>query len=199
MDEVAEKLVQQLGGLPLAREQTGAYIKSLPCTIPQYLELYDSQRLRLLNRQKASSVSVYDSPERLAVRTTWHLNFEHIKQTVDDGIAASRFLYASTFLNPNEIQNDIINIGEPPVEDEEFCECVKTTLGRQQVLKLLTDFSLFKETPSSNLSVHHLVQEVILENLNPEEELKSINDAIRMLHYAFRNCSSPDNLFSSKK
>jgi parallel beta-helix repeat protein len=199
MDEVAEKLVKQLGGLPLALEQAGAYIKSLPCTIPQYLELYDSQRLRLLNRQKATSVSVYDSPERLAVRTTWHLNFEHIKQAVDDGMAASRFLYASAFLNPNEIQKDIINIGEPPVEDEEFCECVKTTLGRQQVLKLLTDFSLFKETPSSNLSVHHLVQEVILENLNPEEELKSINDAIRMLHYAFRNCSSPDELFSSKK
>jgi hypothetical protein len=94
MDEVAEKLVQQLGGLPLALEQAGAYIKSLPCTISQYIEHYDSQRLRLLNRQKATSVSVYDSPERLAVRTTWHLNFEHIKQTVDDGKAASRFLYA---------------------------------------------------------------------------------------------------------
>jgi hypothetical protein len=76
---------------------------------------------------------------------------------------------------------------------------VKTTLGRQQVLKLLTDSSLFKETLYSNLSVHHLVQEVILENLNPEEELQSINDAIRMLHYAFRNCSSPDELLSSKK
>jgi hypothetical protein len=100
MDEVAEKLVQQLGGLPLALEQAGAYIKSLPCTISQYLEHYDSQRLRLLNRQKATSVSVYDSPERLAVRTTWHLNFEHIKQTVDDGKAASRFLYASAFLIP---------------------------------------------------------------------------------------------------
>jgi hypothetical protein len=100
MDEVAEKLVQQLGGLPLALEQAGAYIKSLHCTISQYLVHYDSQRLHLLNRQKATSVSVYDSPERLAVRTTWHLNFEHIKQTVDDGKAASRFLYASAFLIP---------------------------------------------------------------------------------------------------
>jgi parallel beta-helix repeat protein len=199
MDEVAVKLVQQLGGLPLALEQAGAYIKSLPCTISQYLELYDKQHVRLLNRQKATSVSVYDSPERLAVRTTWHLNFEHIKQTVDDGKAASRFLYASAFLNPNEIQKDIINIGEPPIEDEEFSECVKTTLGRQQVVKLLTDFSLFKEILSSNLSVHHLVQEVIQDNLNPEEELRSINDAIRMLHYAFQKCPSPDELLSSER
>ncbi|CAB4036920.1 Stress-induced-phospho 1, partial [Paramuricea clavata] len=196
VDIVAEKLVQQLGGLPLALEQAGAYIKSLRCTISQYLELYDSQRLRLLNRQKATRVSEYDSPERVAVRTTWHLNFEHIKQTVDDGKAASTFLYASAFLNPNEIQKDIINIGEPPVEDEEFGECVKTTLGRQQVLKLLTDFSLFKETLLSNLSVHHLVQEVIQENLNQEQKIQSIIDAIRMLHYAFQNCSSPDELLS---
>jgi parallel beta-helix repeat protein len=198
VDRVAEKLVQQLGGLPLALEQAGAYIESLPCTISQYLEHYDSQRLRLLNRQKSTSVSVYDSPERLAVRTTWHLNFEHIKLSVDDGKAAIRFLYASAFLNPNEIQKDIINIGEPPIEDEEFSECVKTTLGRQQVVKLLTDFSLFKETPSSNLNVHHLVQEVIQENCNQEEELQSINDAIRLLHCAFQNCSSPDELLSNE-
>ena len=193
---LAEKLVQRLGGLPLALEQAAAYIKSLPCKLSQYLELYDKQSLHLLDRQTATRVSEYDSPERLAVRTTWHLNFEHIKQAVD-GKAASRFLYASAFFNPNEIQKDIINVGEPRVEDEEFCECVKTTLGREHVLKLLTDFSLFKETISSNLSVHHLVQEVIQENLNQEEEIQSIIDAIRMLHYAFQNCSSPDELLSS--
>ncbi len=199
VDIVAEKLVQRLGGLPLALEQAGAYIKSLRCTISQYLELYDKQHLRLLNRQKAIPASVYESTERLAVRTTWHLNFEHIKQTVDDGKAAVTFLHASAFLNPNEIQKDIINVGEPPVEDEEFNECVKTALGCQQVLKLLTDFSLFKENMSSSLSVHHLVQEVIQNNLNQEEELQSINDAIRMLHYAFQNCSSPDELLASEK
>lgn len=201
-DEVeteAEKLVQQLGGLPLALEQAGAYIKSLSCTISEYLEQYNLQRLRLLNRQKTTPVTVYESTERLAVRTTWHLNFEHIRKTVEDGKAACKFLYASAFLNANEIQKDIINIGEPPVEDEEFKECVKTTLGCQQVLKLLTDFSLFGKTFSSNLSVHHLVQEVIRNDLNSEEQLKSICDAIRMLHYAFRNCPSPDELPSYQR
>ena len=200
-DTPAEKLVERLGGLPLALEQAGAYIKSLPCKLSQYLELYDKQRLRLLDRQIATPVSEYDSPERLAVRTTWHLNFEHIKQAVDDGKAASRFLYASAFLNPNEIQKNLINVGEPPVEDEEYCECVETSLGRQHVLKLLTDFSLFKETPSSNLSVHHLVQEVVQDNLddNPEEKIQSVINAIRMLHHAFQKSPSPDELLSSVK
>ena len=196
VDAVAEKLIQQLGGLPLALEQAGAYIKKRHCTLSQYLEEYDLQRLRLLDRQKAAPVSEYDSDQRLAVRTTWHLNFKHIEQTVD-GKAAIRFLYASAFLNANEIQKDIINVGKPPVTDEEFGKCVKTTLGCQEILKLLTDFSLFKETRFSNLSVHHLVQEVIQEYLKPEEEIQSIVDAIRMLHHAFRSCSSPDELLSS--
>ena len=198
-DVAAETLVGQLGGLPLALEQAGAYIKSLPCTLSQYLELYDLQRLRLLNRQKATPASEYESvdSERLAVRTTWHLNFEHIKQTVDDGKAATIFLNACAFLNPNEIEQDLINIGEPPVEDDEFSQCVKTTLGSQQILKLLTDFSLFKQSVSSNLSVHHLVQEVIQDNLNEEEKIEAVIHAIRMLRFAFVNCSSPDELLSS--
>ena len=197
LDTAAEKLVEQLGGLPLALEQAGAFIKSLACTIPQYLEMYDSQRLRLLNKRKAMPVSEYDSPERLAVRTTWQLNFEHIQQSVDVGNTASKFLYASAFLNANEIQREIINVGEPLIEDEEFSECLKSILGRQQVLTLLTDFSLFKETISSNLNVHHLVQEVIRDDLSKEEEIQSIIDAIRMLNHALQNCSSPNELLST--
>ncbi|XP_028405267.1 uncharacterized protein LOC114527777 [Dendronephthya gigantea] len=198
---IAEKLVQELGGLPLALEQAGAYIKSLPCTLSQYLEQYNSQRLRLLNRKEAAPISEYDNPERLAVRTTWHLNFQHIEKDVDVGKPAIRFLHASAFLNPNEIERDIINVGDPPVDDEEFKEFVKTTLGRQEILKLLTDFSLFKETPSANLTVHHLVQEVIQDNLNrdPKEKTQSLIDATRMLHYAIQNCSSPNELLLSPK
>ena len=199
VDTAAEKLVQELGGLPLALEQAGAYIKSLRCTVSQYLELYEKQRLRLLNKQKATRVSEYESPERLVVRTTWHLNFEHIKLMLDGGKAVSRFLNASAFLNPNEIQKDIINVGEPPVEDKEFNEYVNTSLGQHQVLKMLTDFSLFKETLSSNLSVHHLVQEVIQNNLTQEEELQSLSDAIRLVHYVFQSCPSPDELLSSER
>ena len=199
VDTAAEKLVQELGGLPLALEQAGAYIKSLPCTVSQYLEAYEEQRLRLLNRQKATQVSVYESAERQAVRTTWHLNFEHIKLMVDDGKAVSRFLNASAFLDSNEIQKDIINVGEPPVEDKEFNECVKTTLGRHHISKILTDFSLFKETLSCNLSVHHLVQEVIQNNLTQEEELQSLSDAIRLVHHVFQSCPSPDELLSSER
>ncbi|XP_028415754.1 uncharacterized protein LOC114539326 [Dendronephthya gigantea] len=194
-NEEAEKLIEKLGWLPLALEQAGAYMKSLDCTIPEYSNLYEKHRLRVFNRQAAPGASEYDSTERRAVCTTWQLNFENIIQKEDLGVAAKRVLYASAFLNPKEIQKDIVNIGEPPIEDEEYTKYVEEDAGRREILRVLTKFSLFKEN-SHSLSVHHLVQEAIREYIKrlQEDESQSVIDAIRMLHHAFRNCASPDEL-----
>ena len=193
---IADNLVRKLGGLPLALEQACAYIRSLACPLSDYLQLYSKQSIRLLDEQKASRVSGNESPERLAVCTTWLLNFEHIKEN-KNGMVAIRFMNASAFMNPNEIQQELINVGEPPVEDGAYRHYVSTSLGSRQVIKTLTDFSLFKETRASCLSVHRLVQEVIRENLEPEQKAESIVDAVRLLRFAFSKCPSPDDLLTS--
>ena len=61
---------------------------------------------------------------------------------------------------------------------------------------MLTDFSLFKESENRCLSVHRLVQEVVLENLSPDEKAESLVDAVRFLNYAFLKCPSPDELLT---
>ena len=191
----ANLLFQNLGGLPLALEQACAYIVSLGCTLSQYLEAYKKHSLRLLNKEKASSPHG-TSLERLAVRTTWSLNFEHIQKD-ENGIIATRFLNASAFLDRNEIQKDLINVGEPCVEDKAYCEHVSCSLGSLEVLKLLTDFSFFKKIHDSSLTVHRLVQEVIRESLTSEKKVESIVDASRFLCFAFLKCPSPDIISES--
>ncbi len=192
----ADLLYQKLGGLPLALEQACAYIKYLGCTLSDYLESYEKQSLQLLDKKKARSL--YDtSQERLAVCTTWLLNIEHIQKN-ESGMIAIRFLNASAFMNPNEIQKELINIGEPRINDKAYCDHVSSSLGSVEVLKLLTAFSLFKESYKSSLTVHSLVQEVIRENLTPEEKVESIVDAARLLRFAFLKCPSPDVLVESK-
>ena len=47
-DILGKKLVQQLGGLPLALEQAAAYIKSLRKTLSQCLEPDHKQRICLI-------------------------------------------------------------------------------------------------------------------------------------------------------
>ena len=194
IDQVADRLFEELGGLPLALEQACAYIKYLGCSISDYLDDYKKQSLLLLDKKKASSRSPHGtSKERLAVSTTWRLNFEHIRRH-ENGMFAIRFLNAAAFMNPDEIQKELINVGKPRVDDKAYCDHVSSSLGSREVLKLLTDFSLFKETHNSSLTVHRLVQEVIRDNLKPEEKVESIVDTARLLCFVFSKCPSPDTV-----
>ena len=190
-------LVATLGGLPLALEQACAYIRNLSCSLSDYLEQYKKCSLELLDEQDASSASLNQSPERLAVSTTWLLNFDYISQSKKGNLAV-RFLHACAFFNLTEIQQDLINPGKPPIDDETYRDYVDTPLGSSHILKLLTDFSLFQRNKGSSLSVHRLVQVVIREKLkSDDQQISSLVDAICMLSFAFAKCPSPDDLVSS--
>ncbi|CAB4014946.1 Stress-induced-phospho 1 [Paramuricea clavata] len=187
-------LVETLEGLPLALEQACAYISHLSCSLSIYLQQYKQYSIHLLKDQEASPVSLYESPERLAVHTTWLLNFDYIKQSAH-GKFAVRFLNACAFFNPSEIQKELINPGKPAIDDDSYRNYVATPLGSLHILKLLTEFSLFKESRSS-LAVHRLVQEVIRDNFQPEEYVLSFVDAVRFLCYGFSCSRSPDDLLT---
>ena len=195
-ESAACKLFEELGGLPLALEQAAAYIKSLGCSFSSYVETYKTKRIALLDQQHIHPMSEYSSPERLAVQTTWLLNIDYIKQN-SEGNHALRFLNACLFFNPNEIHEDLINVGQPPVSDEQYRSFVGTSLGKYQVFKLLTDFSLFKQSSSQCLQVHRLVLDVIKESLSPSEQEVSFLDAVRLLHHSLLKSYSPNELLSS--
>ena len=187
----AECLCEELGRLPLALEQAGAFIKTRGCRLSLYLEQYKAERLRLLSRQQARAAG-NDSSERLAVHTTWLINMEYMKKS-PDGHAASRFMNACSFFDGNEVQEELINIGTPEVEDVAYRKCVSSPLGCREVLKLLTDFSLFTYVGAGSVSTHRLVQELVWENLDPKSKAQSFIDAVGMLSYAFSKCPSPSD------
>ena len=193
---VAQKIAEELGGLPLALEQAGACIKSTGCSLTDYFEQYHKEHLKLLERKKARPASVYEAPERLAVHTTWLLNISHIKES-PDGMSAIRLMNAFAFLNPTEIEQELVNVGEPPIEDEAFRDCLSSHFGCRTVVKLLTDFSLFKYVHVHSVSTHRLVQELVRENLDAEGKAKSFVDAVRLISFAFSKCASPKNLLGN--
>ncbi|XP_028392419.1 uncharacterized protein LOC114516987 [Dendronephthya gigantea] len=193
LDSDAECLCEELERLPLALEQVGASIKMLKCSFSSYLEQYKDERLRLLEQQKGRPVAPgKESLKRIAVHTTWRINMEHIKKS-SNGEEAVRFLNACAFFNRNEIEEELINVGKPEVEGVSYRRCVSSPLGSRQILKLLTDFSLFKyvDENSKSVSTHRLVQELVKDSLDLESKAKSITDAVRMLSFAFAKCSSP--------
>ena len=187
-----KELAQELGGLPLALEQAAAYISALKCSAQSYLEQYREQKSILLNRESAKPCSEVYNEARLAVQTTWRLNFNYIENDETDeglGKAAPFFMKIATYLSPDEIPIEILNVGAPEMDHKYLKDRLKMPIGAEQIVDLLLRFSLFKRKSDDSLSIHRLVQETLKERYSNEGETeKAFSSAIRMLHHAFLDC-----------
>ena len=96
-------LTQELGGLPLALDQAGAYIEATSCGIANYVELYTTNRSRLLAER-----GPFGKDHPTSVVTTWSLSFERIQQ---QSPAATDILRLCAFLAPDAIPESIITEG----------------------------------------------------------------------------------------
>ena len=74
--DAAAQLASELGYLPLALEQSSAYITAKQARFQDYLTSYRKQRLKVLNR---SNPKLGDYPASVA--TTWDLNVREVEQT----------------------------------------------------------------------------------------------------------------------
>ena len=188
LDDIDE-LICELGCLPLALEQAGAHIKALQCSIKDYLQAYRIQRLQLLSQHPRAKPSwEYESKNRLAVHTTWLLNFEYVKKS-PLGELASIFLKASAFFASNEINEELV-ICEVLSTDQSF----NLPLVKNQIVDILTKFSLFQRKSCRSLRLHRLVQEVIRNEMSIQETVTSMLTAVKLLYRAFRGCHSPDEI-----
>ena len=191
-EEGVTELAQELGGLPLALEQAAAYISALKCSAQSYLEQYREQKSILLNRKSAKPCSEVYSEARLAVQTTWRLNFNYIENDETDeglGKAASFFMKIATYLSPDEMPIEILNVGAPEIDHKYLKDRLKMPIGAEQIVDLLLRFSLFRRKSDDSLSIHRLVQETLKERYSNEgETVKAFSSAIRMLHHAFLDC-----------
>src|SRR6266446_4022795 len=92
---VAKELSEEMGGLPLALDQAGAYIEEVSCSPWDYQQLYQIRRMELLKERGGVAP---DYPESVA--TTWSLAFQKVEQS---NPAASDLLRLCAFLHPDAI------------------------------------------------------------------------------------------------
>lgn len=155
---LAKHISEELGGLPLALVQAGAYIEETRCGLEGYLRLYKMQRATLLKyRDKFNE----DYPESVA--TTWSLSFEKIEQA--NPIAAD-LLRLCAFLHPDDIPGELITEGAAYLGPY-LMSLSKDPFAFDEAIATLGAYSLLRRTASSNtLSIHRLVQAVILDEMS---------------------------------
>ncbi len=180
----AEDISQEVGGLPLALdqagayilEQAGAYIKVTEYDLSAYLKDYRKAQTKLL-RQRGGLDTTHPDP----VATTWSLSFKKVKKA---NRAAAELLRFCSFLYPDAIPEEIITRG---------ATYLGWTLGRiatdqnnlNSAISVLRKYSLVHRIPNQMLTIHPLVQTVLKDKMRKFIQRRWARRAVLAINRAF--------------
>src|SRR5579875_3001437 len=171
----AQEIVAAMDGLPLALEQAGAFIDTTRCSLSDYWRLFQSSRIRLLDRQDTAS------GHPLSASKTFALAFERVEQ---QNPAAAEILTVCAFLAPDSIPETLFLEGAPQSEST-FEALAADPQIFEDALKTLLAYSLLQRDPAARtLTIHRLVQVVLRERLSEEVQrawIRRIIDALNNL------------------
>ncbi|HEX6480559.1 MAG TPA: helix-turn-helix domain-containing protein [Ktedonobacteraceae bacterium] len=173
----ARELVAAMDGLPLALDQVGAYVQETPCSLADYLKLYQTRGAELLKRR---GEVVIDHPA--SVVTTWSISFEKVEQT---NAAAAALLRLCAFLHPDAIPEELFVEGTALL-GEQLGPVAADVFLWHEAIRAASAYSLLKRnTEEHTLSIHRLVQAVLRERMSEQERELWQQRAIRMLNAFF--------------
>lgn len=101
----AEEIINLLGGLPLALDQAGAFIRIRKKSFAEYLRLYKTRQGEVLQSQP--KLENYDR----TILTAWEVNFRQIEQESPE---AAKLLLLFCFLDPGDISEATLLRGCTP-------------------------------------------------------------------------------------
>jgi tetratricopeptide (TPR) repeat protein len=175
--DTAKDISKELGGLPLALDQAGAYVDETHCGLAGYLDLYRKQAAELLKRRGATATEHPDS-----VATTFALSFERVASASP---AAADLLRLCAFLHPDAIPEQIFTKGAAelgPNLSAIAADPLKLNAAFAEILK----FSLLRrDADAKTLGIHRLVQAVIQDVLTNKEKREWAERAVRAVNRTF--------------
>ncbi|HTK05548.1 MAG TPA: FxSxx-COOH system tetratricopeptide repeat protein, partial [Ktedonobacteraceae bacterium] len=174
---IGREICKELGGLPLALDQAGAFIEEVQCSLLDYQQRYRTRRTLLLKRRGGV---VADHPEPVA--TTWSLSFEKVEQR--SPIAAD-LLRLCAFLHPDAIPVELIMQGASHLGPS-LATVAENDVALDEAIATLGAYSLIHRNMKERmLSIHRLVQTVLQDALTTEAEKLWTQRAVTTLNAVF--------------
>jgi tetratricopeptide (TPR) repeat protein len=154
-------LARELGCLPLALEQAGAYLVANLARFQDYLRSYRRRRIKVLPAPVTGEYAA-------SVATTWAMNFREVEQTP----AAAEVLRLSAFLAADNIPLELIAKGAPDLGAtlaEALVHVEEDPVLLNETLEPLTRYSLVRrDLHAHTYSIHRIMQAVLLDEMDPE-------------------------------
>ncbi|MBI3912798.1 MAG: tetratricopeptide repeat protein [Chloroflexi bacterium] len=174
MTDAAEKLADELGNLPLALEQAGAFIEASGESFAEYLEIFKTHRAELLKKHQPADYAA-------TVATTWEISIRAVEK---QSPAASALMNLCAFFAPDDIPQNIIVNGAKHLPTP-LADAVADALKFDEiVIAPLLRYSLI-ERRGAEFSIHRLVQAVIRERITNKERKKYAEAAAKIVRGAF--------------
>jgi tetratricopeptide (TPR) repeat protein len=178
----AEEIVEELGYLPLAIEQSAAYIRETSTKPDDFLALYQKNRSsrQQLHKWVPEGNRIYE----YSVTTTWQMSFDLIKKD-DTCPAATLLLQLFAFLNPDVILFDFLEAGSE-VFDNELRDMLNDRVQLNKTIRVLQRFSLIRRLrEKGGISIHRLVQQMIQNEMEEEAWLTWWEKIAQLCRYVF--------------
>jgi tetratricopeptide (TPR) repeat protein len=174
---VAKAITSELGGLPLALDQAGAYIEATGCGFTGYQRLYRQRRSELLQTRGGF---FDDHPEPVA--TTWLISFERVEQ---QSPAAADLLRFCAFLAPDAIPKELLTEGAEAL-GETLAATASDPFLLNGAIEALRAYSLLSRDPEARtLTMHRLVQAVVRESMPIETQRQWMQYAVEAVNTTF--------------
>ena len=180
---LAKQISTELGCLPLALDQAGAFIYETPSSLAEYLNLHRKDGPKLLAAR--GDLAADHAP----VNKTFRLAFEKV---ATNSPAAADLIRICAFLAPDAIPEEIFTTAAKELGDH-LSKVASNPFEFTQMLKEATRFSLIDRTPSKKaLDIHRLVQAVVKDAMKMPQQRTWAKRAVRAVNLAF-----PDVEFSN--
>jgi len=176
---IAKEITEELGGLPLALDQAGAYLEETGCSLADYQHLFQGRRADLLAERRGL---INDHP--MPVATTWSLSFQRVESA---NPAAADLLRLCAFLAPDAIPETIITEGAEHL-GQQLASVGTDPYLLNQTIEVLRAYSLVRREVSSDggtlLSVHRLVQAVLKDQMDEQSRQQWAERTVRAVDAA---------------
>ncbi|GHO79489.1 hypothetical protein KSD_72600 [Ktedonobacter sp. SOSP1-85] len=162
--KIAREIVSEMGGLPLAIDQAGAYIEETHCSLSRYLDLFHAHQIQLLKRR-----GKHQKQHPNSVATTFSLAFAKVREM--HPLATDVLKFCASFA-PFAIP---INFFEQKVKDlnSPLFDVFANPLDLEEAISTLHSFSLIQRDGRENtLEMHRLVQAVIRDEMPESEQMQ---------------------------
>lgn len=153
--EAVDHLVDVLGGLALALEQAGVYIKETTTSFADYLKLYEENRRTLLDQHGA--LNDVHSEHPLTVAATIKASFARVREITP---LAEDILHFCAFLQPDAIPEELFQHDDSFKVDPMIFHKGIAALQRYSLIKYNDQEKVF--------SMHRLVQVVHIDGMLPD-------------------------------